>query len=132
MGKIKILLIDDEQDLLEVMGTRIESWGYEMLTAANGKDGIEILKSKRPDIIILDYMMPGMDGISTLKVIRKIDKKIPVVMFTAHPDIKSIEGTERMGVSAYIPKLSAYSDAQPTLKAVIEVTAKRLKRDDLK
>lgn len=126
MSKIKILLIDDEQDLLEVMGARIESWGYDLFKAANGKDGIGMLESKRPGIIILDYMMPEMDGLETLKRIRKIDAKIPVIMFTVHADGKTIRGSEKLKVAAFIPKLSLYSDAQSSLKAALSMIEKKL------
>lgn len=132
MAKLKVLLVDDDLDLLDVIGSRIRFWGTEVVTAADGKEALDKLKLVKPDIVILDYMMPQMDGVTTLKEIRKIDKKIPVVMFTAHPDVKSMEGTEKMGITAYIPKLSVYSDARLTLKAVIDATAKQLKKDGLK
>lgn len=93
MAKIKILLVDDEVDLLELMSKRIESWGYDLIVATNGKEALDMLKSEEPDIIVLDYMMPDMDGVATLKKIRAMHNKIPVIMFTAFPDEKSIEGT---------------------------------------
>ncbi|MBL7068355.1 MAG: response regulator [Candidatus Omnitrophica bacterium] len=126
MAKLKILLIDDEKDFLELMGRVIKMWGYDLITALNGKDGIDAVKKKSPDIIILDYIMPDLDGLSTLKKIRRIDRKIPVIMFTAHPDGKSLGHTERLGVSSYIPKMSAYSDTHATLKAAIEMATKKL------
>jgi CheY-like chemotaxis protein len=121
----KILLVDDEKDILTVMKSRIESWGYDLITASSGKEAIDALTGKNPDIIILDYLMPEMDGLKTLEEIRKIDRKVPVIMFTAYPDKKSIEGTEKLGVSAYVPKLSAYSDASNSLKAAIGVAMKQ-------
>jgi len=132
MAKLKVLLVDDDLDLLDVIGSRIGTWGTEVVLAVNGLEALDKLKLEKPDIVILDYMMPQMSGVAVLKEIRKIDKKIPVVMFTAHPDVKSIEGTEKMGILAYIPKLSVYSDAQGALKAVMGAAAKQLKKDDLK
>ena len=120
----RILLVDDELDFLKIIGTRIKSWGYELITAENGKEAIEALKNENPDVIVLDYMMPEMDGITTLKQMRKIDKKIPVIMFTAFPDKRSIEGIENFKVSTFIPKLSAFSDVQATLKSAINMLAK--------
>ena len=75
--------------------------------------------------MILDYMMPEMDGITTLEAIRKIDEKIPVVMFTAHLEDKMIKGTENLRVSAFIPKLSVeYSDSQTALKTTLDIHKK--------
>lgn len=128
MPKKKILLVDDEKDALTVMRERIRSWGYDLITASSGKEAIDELMDENPDIIILDYLMPEMDGVKTLKKIRRFDKEVPVIMFTAFPDERSIKGTERLGIRAYIPKLSAYSNALSSLKAAIEMTEKDLKR----
>lgn len=124
--KLKILLVDDEPGFLEVMGNRVTSWGYGLLTATNGKDGIKSVKKNKPDIVVLDYMMPGMDGVETLKAIRKIDKDIPVIMFTAYPDEKSMKNTGKLGVSSYVPKLSVYSGAHEALKAAISMAKKKI------
>ena len=132
MDKVKILLIDDEQDFLEVMTSRIESWGYDVTTASNGKDGLDLLVKDKPDIIILDYMMPDMDGVKALGQIRKIDKKIPVIMFTAHPDLDSMEKSEKLEVSFYVPKLTAYSDMQTGLKSALGIVEKKIKKEEVK
>lgn len=132
MAKLKVLLVDDEPDFLEMMGSRIGSWGVDMVKAADGPEALERLRDEKPDAVILDYMMPGMDGMAVLKKIRKADKEIPVVILTAYPNARSIKGTEKMGISAYIPKMSAYSDAQSALKSVMDAAARRLKRDALK
>ena len=126
MAKIKILLVDDEVDFLELIGRRIEEWGYDLIKATTGKEAVNAVKDKLLDIVILDYMLPDMDGVSTLKKIRKIDKKIPVIMFTAYPNSKIMKDTEKLDISAFIPKLSAYSDVASSLKAAIEMAGKRL------
>jgi len=125
MDRLKILLVDDEPDFLETMGAIIEGWGHDVIGVSSGKEAIDAVNSKNSDIVILDYMMPEMDGVTTLKEIRKINKAIPVIMFTAHPDIKVIKGAEKSGVSAFIPKLSTFSDVQSSLKTVIEMLEKK-------
>ena len=127
MKNIEIMLIDDEPDLLEIMGSVIRGWGYDLTAVVSGKEAIEIFKAKRPDILVLDYLMPEMDGIATLKEIRKLDKKIPVIMFTAYPD-KIIKGTEGLGISALIPKLSTYSDVSASLKSTIDMIVKNISK----
>jgi len=86
--RINILLVDDEPDFRETMGAIIEGWGYDLIEASNGKEAVDAIMGKNPDIVVLDYMMPGMNGVLTLKKIREINGKIPVIMFTAHPDIR--------------------------------------------
>ena len=126
MERINILLVDDEPDFRETMGAIIEGWGYDLIEASNGKEAVDAIMGKNPDIVVLDYMMPGMNGVLTLKKIREINGKIPVIMFTAHPDIKVIKGTEKLGISAFIPKLSTFSDVSASLKATIEMIRKRM------
>lgn len=126
MAKIKILLVDDEPDFLELIGRRIEEWGYDLIKAKNGKEAVNAVKDKLSDIVILDYAMPDMDGIATLQKIREIDDKIAVIMFTAYPNTDALKWSEKLNVSAFIPKLSAYSDAASSLKAAVEMAGKRL------
>jgi CheY-like chemotaxis protein len=126
MAKFTILLADDEPDFCEIMTVRIKSWGYDVLSALNGTAAVALVKEKNPDIIILDYMMPDMDGVSALREIRKFNDKVPVIMFTAYPDERSIKGAETLGVLAYIPKISLYSDAQTALKSAIHMAERTL------
>jgi CheY-like chemotaxis protein len=124
MAKIKILLVDDEIDHLKVIGRRIIDWGYDLIEAVNGEEAIKALKTKNPDIVILDYMLPAMDGIATLEEIRKINNDMPVIMFTAHPEIKAIKDAERLKVRAFIPKLNLDSGIQSSLKTANNVIDK--------
>lgn len=128
MAKFKVLLIDDEPDFLEVMSRRIGSWGYDVIKAAGGAEALGALGSKKPDIIILDYMMPDMDGVATLKNIRKVNPAVPVIMFTAYPDDKSFEGSEKLNVSVFLPKISIYSDTQAALQESLKLLEKKVKR----
>ena len=118
MDKKKILLVDDEKDLLTVIGLTIESWGYEVMKASSGKEALQILKDKNPDLMILDYLMPEMDGIATLQEIRKFNTKIPVIMFTAHPEGIPLKGTDNLGISAFVPKASAEAILQTSIRMV--------------
>jgi len=128
MEKLRVLLVDDEEDFLNVMKTRIEPWGYEFIGVTNGKEGVAVVKRKEADLVILDYMMPEMDGIATYKEIRKINKEIPVIMLTAYPDKKLFEDLKKMGLTAIVPKLSAYSNTHESLKTVINMAEKKLNK----
>lgn len=130
MFKKRILIIDDEPDFIKIIKQRIESWGFEVISSEGGKEALEIIEKRKPDIIILDYIMPEMDGVAVLRQIRSRNKDIPVIMFTAHPDINVIKGTDELGVSAFIPKFSAYTDVQNTLKAALDLISKSLKKEE--
>jgi len=85
----KILIIDDEEDLTFFVKANLELSGkFEVLIANSGKEGIRMAKRYNPDLILLDIMMPGMDGFEVLKSLKKIDSTvaIPVVMLTAKDD----------------------------------------------
>src|SRR5574344_896192 len=102
----KILLVDDEVDILEFISYNLEKEGYKVYTAQNGKDAIRIAEKKEPDLIILDVMMPEMDGIVTCEEIRKIPKlKSTIIAFlTARSeDYSQIAGFEA-GADDYITK----------------------------
>ncbi len=129
MDKKRVLIVDDELDFLEIMTYKIESWGYEVVAASNGREALEALRDKKPDMVILDYRMPDMDGVGVLKQMRKINKKIPVIMFTAQPDAKSMKETGKLGVCSYIPKLSVYSDVQSVLKTALDMLRKKKASD---
>ena len=127
VNQMKILLVDDEADFRKVMTARIKGWGHDLIEAENGKEAIEAAKNKKPDMLVLDYMLPDMDGIAILKSIRKINKKIPVIMFTAYPDMKVMDEAGKLGISAFIPKATPNVDVILALKSAIDMTDKRLK-----
>ena len=81
----KILFVDDEEDIREVVKLRLETNGYVVDTAGSGEEAIRKVASNRPDMMILDVMMPGMDGLAVLKKIRKdeTDIHLPIVILTA-------------------------------------------------
>lgn len=116
----KVLFVDDEEDCRKVMGSWIKSWGYEVITAAGGNEVMGLLNDGKPDAIVLDYMMPDIDGISLLKKIRAMDDDIPVIMFTAYPEEKAMQEAEKLNVSAFVPKLSSQTDSTHILKIALD------------
>ena len=75
----KILLVDDEQDILEFLSYNLRKEGYEVYTSTNGRNAIELAKEVKPQLIILDVMMPGLDGIETCRELRAIQDRKSVV-----------------------------------------------------
>lgn len=102
----KILLVDDEQDILDFLSYNLKKEGYQVYTALNGKDAIRLAKQEHPHLIVLDVMMPEMDGIETCREIREIDalKDVVIAFLSArNEDYSQIAGFE-VGADDYITK----------------------------
>lgn len=105
-NSFKILLVDDEPDILEFVGYNLKKEGYTVFTASNGKNAISIAKKELPHLIILDVMMPDMDGIETCRQIRESEglKNVLIAFLTArNEDYSQIAGFE-VGADDYISK----------------------------
>lgn len=104
MKNCKILLVDDDQDVLEMLLSIFRRAGYEnLLTASSGSEALRIWREEQPGMIVLDVMMPGMDGFSVLKEIRRTSR-VPVLMLTALGEAENrIEGLES-GADDYLAK----------------------------
>lgn len=102
----KILLVDDEPNILLLLGTRLRSEGYQVLTAKDGQAGLEAAKKEKPDLIILDLMLPKMDGYKVCGLLKRDARyaKIPIVMFTARGQDEDRKMGEEVGADAYITK----------------------------
>ena len=107
MNRKKILLIDDEQDILEIISYNLEKEGYQVFTAGNGNEGIAKAKEILPDLILLDVMMPEKDGIETCQDLRKIKElqKTLIVFLSARSEEFSQLAGYQAGANDYIVKL---------------------------
>jgi two-component system alkaline phosphatase synthesis response regulator PhoP len=124
MGIIKILMIDDEEGLSKLVKLNLEMTGdFEVITAPNGKQGIDLAKEIKPDLILLDILMPDMDGFETLERLKKDDDtaKIPVIILSAKGDAVSMDKVRNLCGELYVSKPIEAED----LKAKIEKILKR-------
>ncbi|QLE01542.1 response regulator transcription factor [Galbibacter sp. BG1] len=146
--EIKILLVDDEPDILEIVGYNLSSEGYNVTTAKNGIDAIAKAKKEKPHLIILDVMMPEMDGIETCEQIRKSpDLKDTIITFlTARgEDYSQVAGFDA-GADDYITKpikpkvlvskvkalLRRLKDEEETVESIVKVGDITINRDEYK
>ncbi|MFA5785169.1 MAG: response regulator transcription factor [Phycisphaerae bacterium] len=106
MPKENILIVDDEEDVLELVRYNLEKNGYKILAATNGEDAIKIAKSKSPDLIILDLMLPGIDGLEVCKKLKSDTKtqNISIIMLTAKGEETDIVTGLEIGADDYITK----------------------------
>lgn len=103
---IKILLVDDDIDILEIVGFNLEAEGYQIVKASNGKEAVQVAKKEQPNLIILDVMMPEMDGMEACENIRKIPelKNVVITFLTARgEDYSQVAGFDS-GADDYITK----------------------------
>lgn len=94
MEQKPILVVDDDPDALEIVGTFLESRGYRVATAPDGRQALAKVDELRPDLVLLDVMMPGMDGLEVLQRIRQVDPALPILMLTA----RDAPGDEALGL----------------------------------
>lgn len=104
MSKNKILVVDDEQDICNFVKNFFEERGLEVLTASNGEEALAIAENEEPLLVLLDIRMPRMDGIETLRCIKKKRPKDRVIMVSCVDDLDKMDEAKRLGAEAYITK----------------------------
>lgn len=104
-GKMKILTVDDSAFMRKLISNILTRQGYnDILFAGNGREALAVYELEKPDLVILDIIMPGMDGLTTIKALRKMDKKAKVVMVTAVGQEEIMDECKKMGAMGYITK----------------------------
>ncbi len=115
---MKILFVDDDEDILEAARTALQVYGYDVITATSGKECLE--KIGEADVVFLDIKMPGMDGIETLKEIKKVRPELPVIMITAYATVDNAIQAMKEGASDYIRKPFKIEELEGSILATIE------------
>jgi len=121
-SKPKILVVDDEPDFLSTIQCRLEWHNYEVVTACNGKEGLEKALSEKPSLILLDTNMPIMNGREMLERLRNNPelKDIPVIMVTAQCDVQDITKASTLGISDYIAKPFNFPQLMEKIEKTVE------------
>ena len=124
MNPKKILLIDDEQDILEILSYNLEKEGYQVFTEDNGNDGIEKAKEILPDLILLDVMMPEKDGIETCQDLRKVKElqKTLIVFLSARGEEFSQLAGYQAGANDYVVKVIKPKILISKINALLQLT----------
>ena len=103
MKQLRILVVDDDERIVNFLRSKLKATGYKVFTAGNGIEGLEQTQAQEPDLIVLDLLMPKMDGLDMLKVLRSFSS-VPVIMLTAKgADADRIKGLQ-LGADDYLPK----------------------------
>ena len=125
MNQKKILLIDDEEDILEILSYNLAKEGYKITTANNGNEGIRIAKEIIPDLILLDVMMPEKDGIETcteLRTIKELQKTLIVFLSARSEEFSQLAGFQA-GANDYIVKLIKPRILISKINALLQLTS---------
>lgn len=104
MGTFNILLVDDEVEFVESLAERLRFRGFNTEIASNGALALELVRAQKFQAVVLDVMMPGMDGLETLKEIKKIDTSVEVVLLTGHARTEAALQGIREGAYDYLIK----------------------------
>jgi DNA-binding response OmpR family regulator len=122
MDKNRILIIDDEADLVETLQARLEQENYECLTAYDGYNGLQLARNEKPDLIILDIMLPAMDGykIARLLKFQKELKHIPIIMLSAKDRPEDQLLGEQTGADFYVTKPFSVEKLLGTVKGFLQ------------
>ena len=117
----RILMVDDEKDIVDLVAYNLEKEGYETLKALDGEKALQLVRTKTPDLVVLDLMLPGIQGLEVCKRIRKDPEtaSIPIIMLTAKgAEIDKIVGLE-VGADDYITKPFSVKELLARIKAVL-------------
>ena len=125
----KILFIEDEEDLTLIVADTLRGQGYEVATASDGIEGLEKFKAEGADIVVADVMMPGMDGFSMAKEIRKLSTAVPLLFLTAKSTIDDVEEGFEIGANDYLKKPFELRELIVRIKALLRRYDKNLSED---
>lgn len=116
--KEKILVVDDEASIRRILETRLSMIGYDVVTAADGEEAIEVFNREHPDLVVLDVMMPKLDGYGVCQELRK-DSDVPIIMLTALGDVADrITGLE-LGADDYVVKPFSPKELEARIRSVL-------------
>jgi DNA-binding response OmpR family regulator len=123
MERLKILIIDDEGEFCSLVKTGLETRdNYEVLIATNGKDGYEIARTMKPDLVLLDITMPGIDGFKVLELLKN-DRNtvaVPVIMLTAREDVEYKRKASQLFNEGYLTKPVEFAVLKKTIEDVLK------------
>ena len=119
----KVLLVDDEEDFLEVMAARMQARGMEVQTCKSAEEALKKIKEENFDAVILDFMMPGMDGIQALKEIKARRPESQIILLTGHATIEKSVEAMKLGAADFLEKPADIKTLEEKIK---EASAKRM------
>jgi DNA-binding response OmpR family regulator len=119
MAKTKILVVEDDKDILKLLKYNLEKENHAVLTATDGESAVAVFRREKPRLILLDLMIPKVDGLEVCRLVRAEDKKVPILMLTAKDaEVDKIVGLE-MGADDYVTKPFSVKEVLVRVKALL-------------
>ena len=128
---LRVLVVDDEAAMREVLEMRLGQWGYEVLLAETGAQGLAVAEAEAPDAIISDIALPDQSGLELVAALRRLDPERPVVMITAYGTIDAAVEAMKLGALDFLTKPLDYDKLAATLEAAAGEVARRAEARDL-
>jgi len=125
MTKIKVLLVEDEATLAMIIKDTLEMEGFEVITAQDGQQGLEMKSQVEPDVIVADIMMPKMDGFEMVRRIRRSDSLCPVLFLTARSAIEDVVEGFELGADDYLKKPFSMKELVVRIRALVQRASKQ-------
>ena len=120
----KVLVVDDEPNFLKLLSTRLRVMGYQVITVSDGKAALEKVRKEKLDAVLLDILMPKLDGLKTLREIRKTHKQLPVYFLTAFSNERRFEAARKLGASGFIVKTDDLGQAIRNITSSLSLASK--------
>ena len=115
------MIIDDNEDFLDMISYWFQSKGHHVLTAINCEAGLKIVETAPVDIVFLDMRMPNVDGVETLRRIRKIKKDLPVMLVTAYPQDDKVKEATELGIAGVFRKDGGFEALQSVMETTLDL-----------
>jgi len=122
--KVKVLLVDDEVDFTQLMSFWLQSKGYSVTVASEGKEAVKSIKENPPDIVFMDLNMPGIDGVGAVKKIRLFDKELPIIIISAYLDDERVKDVGPYGISGVFYKGADFNEGLALLESALRTHKK--------
>lgn len=132
-GKVKVLMADDEPDVLMIMAKKLREHGFDVIEATDGEDAWDKIRIERPDIVLLDLVMPGMDGFEVLKKLRQDppdSKWRPVIIVSAKDELTDMQRGFSLEADHYIPKPCRIEDIVKGINLMLKLIPQRKISDE--
>jgi DNA-binding response OmpR family regulator len=121
MGKARVLIVEDEPHILLSLEVLLHRAGYETVSAADGREGLDLIRRAHPDVVLLDIMMPGLNGYEVCRAVKSDPelRSIPVIILTAKAqEVEIVKGLE-LGASAYVVKPFGNAEVLDAIRAAL-------------
>ena len=130
--RFRVMVIDDDPGLREYMEALVTRQGYEVHAVAGGEEALRVLDDANPDLITLDVVLPGMDGLETLQELKQRVPKVPVIMLSGHGQARTIVEAMRLGASDFLRKPFEAEELELAFQKALEKRALKMEVEQLR